>query len=240
MFDMLEGDNEEDAEPPIPMCEEWSALEQMSQEKEVVGIYISGHPLDDFKLEIDNFGKGTLAHATGDLDKIKGHELSIPVICTGVQDRMTKKGNPFGVLEVEDKEASHNFFIFGEDYVKFKPYFLPGQFLFIKGKATTKKWSKDENDLEFKIISIELLSELRDKLVKGITLNIESENVTEELINTIYEILGKHEGNCSFSMQVKDKKEGIVKLNSRTKRVDMNDEFLDCLNNIPEITYKLN
>jgi DNA polymerase-3 subunit alpha len=240
MFDMLEGDSEEDAEPPIPTCEEWSALEKMSQEKEVVGIYISGHPLDDFKLEIDNFARGNLAHATGDLQKIKGHELAIPVICTEVQDRMTKKGNPFGVLMVEDYYASHSFFVFGEDYVKLKPYFLPGQFLFIKGKATTKKWSKDEDDLEFKILNIELLSELREKKVTGITLSIETRDVNKDFIKSINEILKQHEGKCSFSVNVRDEKEGIVKLSSRSNKVDMNDEFLACLDNMPEISYKLN
>ena len=240
MFDMLEGDSEEEAEPPIPACEEWSALEKMSQEKEVVGIYISGHPLDDFKLEIDNFAKGTLAHVTGDLEKIKNHELSIPVICTGIQDRMTKKGNPFGVLEVEDYYASHSFFVFGEDYVRLKPYFLHGQFLFIKGKATTKKWSKDENDLEFKIMNIELLSELRETKVKGITLNIESKDVTQKFIDNIYQILDNHQGKCAFNIQVMDKENGIVKLNSRTKRVSVSDEFLAEINNFPEINYKLN
>ena len=212
----------------------------MSQEKEVVGIYISGHPLDDFKLEIDNFAKGTLAHVTGDLQKIKGHELSIPVICTGIQDRMTKKGNPFGVLEVEDYYAAHSFFVFGEDYVKLKPYFLQGQFLFIKGKATTKKWSKDEDDLEFKILNIELLSELRDTKVKGITLSIDSRDISEEFINNIYAILDEHQGKCAFNIQIKDDENRIIKLNSRTKRVTVSDEFIAQMDNIKEITYKLN
>ena len=240
MFDMLEGDSEEDTEPPIPTCEEWSALEQMSQEKEVVGIYISGHPLDDFKLEIDNFAKGNLAHVTGDLQKIKGHELSIPVICSGVQDRMTKKGNPFGILEVEDYYASHSFYVFGEDYVKLKPYFLHGQFLFIKGKATTKKWSKDEDDLEFKILNIELLSELRDTRVKGITLNIDSKDVSKAFIEKIYDTLDLHQGKCAFNIQIRDNENGIIKLNSRTKRVTVNDDFIALLDDMPEITYKLN
>ena len=120
------------------------------------------------------------------------------------------------------------------------PYFLQGQFLFIKGKSTTKKWSKDEDDLEFKILTIELLSELRDKSVKGITLNITTENVTQELIDTISDIVDLHEGKCDFSVQIKDNEEGVIKLLSRTKRVDLNDEFLDQLNKIEEISYKLN
>ena len=237
MFETLEG--EEIEEPVIPPCEEWSTLEKLNQEKEVVGIFISGHPLDDFKLEIDNFGKGNLGHIT-DLQKIKGHELAIATICTEVQDRMTKKGNPFGVLSVEDFYGSHDFFVFGEDYIRLKPYFIQGQYLFIKGKATQRKWSKDEDDLEFKILTIELLSELREKSVKGITLSIETEKVTEELINNISAIVEVHQGKCDFSMQVMDREEGVIKLLSRTKRVDLNDDFLDQLNQIKAISYKLN
>jgi DNA polymerase-3 subunit alpha len=237
MFDNVEG--EEIAEPIIPPCEEWSTLEKLNQEKEVVGIFISGHPLDDFKLEIENFGKGNLSHLN-DLQKIKGHELAIAAICTGVQDRMTKKGKPFGVLSVEDYYASHEFFVFGEDYIRLKPYFVHGQYLFIKGKAMPRKWSKDENELEFKISNIELLSELRESKVKSITLNIENDNVTEELINKIKAILDVHEGKCNFSIQVKDKEEGIIKLLSRSKRVDLNDVFLQQMDNIESVTYSLN
>ena len=162
MFDNVAG--EEIDEPVIPACEEWSTLEKLNQEKEVVGIFISGHPLDDFKLEIESFGKGNLSHLK-DLQKIKGHELAIAAICTGVQDRMTKKGKPFGVLTVEDYYSSNDFFVFGEDYIKLKPYFVHGQYLFIKGKAMPRKWSNDENELEFKISNIELLSELRETKV---------------------------------------------------------------------------
>ncbi len=236
MFDNVEG--EEIAEPVIPPCEEWSTLEKLNQEKEVVGIFISGHPLDDFKLEISNFAKGNLGHLA-DLQKIKGHELAIATICSGVQDRMTKKGKPFGVLSVEDYYASYDFFVFGEDYIKLKPYFVHGQYLFIKGKAMPRKWSKDENELEFKISSIELLSELRESKVKGITINVENEKVTEELINNIKAILEIHQGKCEFSIQVKDKEEGIIKLSSRSKRVDLNDDFLQQMNQMEEITYKL-
>jgi len=237
MFDNVAG--EEIEEPTIPPCEEWSTLEKLNQEKEVVGIFISGHPLDDFKLEIENFGKGNLSHLA-DLKKIKGHELAIPAICTGVQDRMTKKGKPFGVLSVEDYYGSHDFFVFGEDYIRLKPYFIHGQYLFIKGKAQSRKWSKDENELEFKISTIELLSELRDAKVKSITVSIENEKITEELINNIKALLDIHQGKCEFSMQVKDKEEGVIKLNSRSKRVDLNDDFLQQMDQIENITYKLN
>ena len=207
----------------------------------MIGIYISAHPLDDFKLEIDHFAKGNLSLLSKDLTKIKGQELSIPVICTGAQDRKSKKDKPYGILEVEDYYASHSFFVFGDDYVKkLKAYFLPGQFLLINGKATTKKWSKDEDDLEFKITSIELLTELRENKVKEITLAVRNEDVNDVFIKKITTILAQHQGKCSFNINIKDENEGVIKLSSRSNRVEMSDDFLACLDKLPEVNYKLN
>ena len=171
---------------------------------------------------------------------IKNKELAIATICTGVQDRLTKKGKPFGILEVEDFHASHSFFVFGEDYIKLKPYFISEQYLFIKGKVQPRPWSKDVDDVEFKISSIELLSELRDKSVKSITLNVETKDVTDEFIEKINAILTQHQGKCDFSIQVKDNEEGVVKLQSRTKRIELTDAFLESIDNMKEISYKLN
>ncbi len=237
MFDNVAG--EEMQEPPIPPCEEWGTLEKLNQEKEVVGIFISGHPLDDFDVEIKSFGKGNLS-LLEDVVKLKGKELAIAAICTGVQDRLTKKGKPFGVLQVEDYYASHDFFVFGEDYIKLKPYFIQGQYLFIIGSVQPRPWSSDVDDVEFKINSIELLSELRDKKVKKLTVNVETNDVTEELIEKINALLMKHEGKCDFSINIKDDEEGVISLSSRTKRIDVCDEFLKEIDNIKEVSYKLN
>ncbi len=237
---MFEGvDDGQIEEPKLPQCEEWSSYEKLKQEKEVVGIFISGHPLDDFEVEIKSFAKGNLTHLS-DLSKIKGHELALACVCVGVQDRMTKTGKPFGILEVEDYHSSHEFFVFGDDYVKLKPYFIKEQFLFIKGKAMPRKWSKDPNELEFKITSIELLSELREKQVKQLTVNVHNRDVSNELIEKIEQLLLQHQGKCTFRINVKDDEEGVISLSSRTKQVDVSDELLENIKQIREVSYKLN
>jgi len=236
MFDNVEG--EEVEEPPIPSCEEWSTLEKLNQEKEVVGIFISGHPLDDFKLEIENFGRGNISYLN-DLEKVKNKEMALAAICTGVQDRMTKTGKPFGILEVEDYHASYSFFVFGEDYIKLKPYFVQGQYLFIKGKVQPKKWAKDESDIEFKIHSIELLSELREKKAKNITINIHNNLVDDEFVNKIEQLVLQHTGTCELNIQLKDDDEGIINLLSRTKKIELSNDFISNLDQIKEITYKI-
>ena len=237
MFDAVEGQEEE--EPPIPPCEEWSTLEKLNQEKEVVGIFISGHPLDDFKLEIDNFCVGNIGHLQ-DLQRINGKDLALACICTGVQDRMTKNGNPFGVLEVEDYFASNSFYVFGEDYVKLRPYFIQGQYLFLKGKVQQKKWAKSEDEIEFKINSIGLLSELRDNRAKGLTVNIYNNLITEDFVNHIDTLVNKYPGNCSFSIQIKDEQEGIINMTSKNKKVALSNDFMDELEKINEINFKIN
>ncbi|MCB9359782.1 MAG: DNA polymerase III subunit alpha [Flavobacteriales bacterium] len=239
MFDMLEGDESAKIEePPIPNCPEWGTLEKLNREKEVVGIFISGHPLDDFALEIKSFAKGNLSHLQ-DVQKYKGAHLSLVGICTAAQERMTKKNTPFGILQVEDYSNSHEFFIFGEDYIKFRPYFVAGQFLFIQGSIQPRKWSKDPNDVEFRINSIELLSELREKKAKGITLTIDSNDVSDKLINEITEIINNHAGKYTLGFNLKDEKEGIIGLQVRTKKVELSNEFIRNLEEIKEIDYKI-
>jgi len=239
MFDMLEGDDStEMEEPPMPSCPEWGTLEKLNKEKEVVGIFISGHPLDDFTLEIKSFAKGNLTHLQ-DVQKYKGAHFSLVGICTDAQERMTKNNNPFGILQVEDYHTSHEFFIFGEDYIKFRPYFIAGQFLFIQGSVQPRKWSKDPNDVEFRINNIELLSELRNKKAKGITLNINSNDVTDELIKQIHELINSYQGNYTLGINLIDDNEGVIGLKARSNKIELSNDFISNLEKIKEINYKI-
>ncbi len=240
MFDMLEGDAAiEMQEPPLPICPEWGTLEKLNKEREVVGIFISGHPLDDFKLEIKSFTKGTLAHIKDDLQKIKGAQLALAGICTGAQERMTKNNNPFGILQFEDYNDAHEFLVFGEDYIKFRPYFITGQFLYIQGSVQARKWSKDPNDLEFKVTNIELLSELRSKRAKGITLNINNEDLSEELILEIDSLINSHVGNYTLGINLFDEHEGVVGIQSRNKKIELSNEFISNLEKLKVIKYQI-
>jgi len=238
MFDNIESEQIE--EPKIPACEEWSAFEKLNQEKEIVGIFISGHPLDDFKVEIDNFCNASLDDLNH-LVKNRGKELNMAVICTGAQDRQTKNGKPFGILSVEDYTATKDIYVFSEDYVKFKPYFLQNQYLFIKGKILPKKWGKEENDLEFKILKIELLSSVKEKMAKNLIIQINAEDIDIPFINKISKLSDKYKGNYFLSINVKDNEEGVIKFSSKSKKVDiLSSEFINELNSIENINYKIN
>lgn len=247
MFDMLNDDSSlKIEEPPIPNCEEWGTLHKLRKEKEVVGIFISGHPLDDFKIEINHFAKGDLAQLS-DLSAVEGKQFCIAGICVDFQEKMTKNNNPFGIIKIEDYADSFEFLLFGEEYIKYKAYFSQDQFLFIKGQVKDRenKWAKNnaapvEKKLEFSIQSIQLLSEVREKLAKGVTIIINYKDVNPELISQLNDLTINYPGNYNFDIYLLDLEEGTVGLFSRTKKVALTNEFFTNLEQISDIEYSIN
>ncbi len=246
MFDMLEGEQSmQIEEPPIPNCEEWGTLDKLRKEKEVVGIFISGHPLDDFKLEIKNFVKGELAELK-DLNAVEGKQFAIAGICVDFQERVSKTNKPYGIVRMEDYSDAHEFFLFGEEYIKYKAYFSKDQFLFIKGqvKQRENRWAKStdtvEKKLEFNISSIQLLSDVREKMAKGVTVIINYKDVTPEVITRLEELTTIHAGGYSFDISLLDLEQGTVGLFSRTKKVSLSNEFFANLEQISEVEYTIN
>src|SRR5690554_3777892 len=118
-------------EPVVPSAEEWGAMEKLAREKEVVGIYISGHPLDDYKYELKYFCNTNLSKIR-DLNSLLGKQVSVGGIITNVEHRITKTGKGWGFITLEDYEGSYDFRFFGEDYLKFKMYFNLNQFTYMR------------------------------------------------------------------------------------------------------------
>ncbi len=227
-------------EPKIPVCEPWNNLEQLKNEKDVVGFFISGHPLDTYKLEIENF----CYHSVSDTKKIeenKNKDLVFGGIVTGVHHGITKTGNPWGKIVIEDYRESTELAFFGEDYVKFKPYMVQGLFLYVKGKIAER--FRNSGNFEFKVSTIQLLSELRDKLARSITVNLPIKELSEEFINKFNEILTINSTiqprNCTLKFKVFDEKKVEVLLPSKKIKVNPNNDLLELLK-LHHLTFDLN
>lgn len=232
------GGNAEIPLPSVAPMEPFSQIQQLNIEKEVVGLFISGHPLDQYKLEIDSFTNCPLTALT-DLESLKGKELKMAGSVASFAHRTTKNGKPFGTLTLEDYHGSHTFFLFGEDYVKYKEYFMTGWFLFLTGKVEQRKWG-NENELEFKINNMMLLSEVRGKMVKGIRLHIDLDDLNYDLMEKLEAITIKYKGAAKLFIDVIDKKENItLELFSKKFTVDPSSEMIQELKSIPEIIYKV-
>jgi len=224
--------------PSVSSLEPFSQLQQLNIEKEVVGLYISGHPLDQFRVEIESFTNTPLTEFP-DMDTLrKKGDIKAAGMVTSFAHRTTKTGKPFGTLTMEDYHGGHTFFIFGEDYIKYKGYFMTGWFLYITGSVHPNKWK--ENEFEFKINHMMLLSEVRGKMIKGLRVNIDLDDLNYELMEKLESITRKYKGEAKLYINVIDSKENItLDLMSKNYKVDPSNEMIMDLGLIPEIVYQI-
>jgi DNA polymerase-3 subunit alpha len=218
-------------EPNIPKVESWPTLYQLNREKEVVGIYISGHPLDDFKYDIKhlcspNFHMGMLNLLTKEHNQ---KELRLAGIITKVEHRQSKTGKPFGSFEVEDYEGSSRMMLFGEDYLKFRPYLIESNFVYIRGKVQNRRFGPEikEDEFEFKVGVMDLLADARSKYVKGLTLNVNAFKVDEQMVDNLDSLMNKYKGKTRIKVSLIDNIEKIkIDMPSKNPGVELTNELL--------------
>jgi DNA polymerase-3 subunit alpha len=227
-------------EPALPAVDPWSALEQLHHEKEVIGFFLSGHPLDDHRLEIEHLCNVTLPELK-DLAQLAGRELCFSGIVTRAEHRIAKSGKQYGILGVEDHAGSHEFMLFSEEYLKFKTYLQPGTPLLMKGRAGLRTWGRDEGQMEFKLSQVDLLSDARDKYLTRLNLQIDAERLTEELAAEIGRLIKASPGTCTVHVQLRSNKENLM-VDAASKRggVALNEDLLLALNALTEVAWRLN
>ncbi|MBL7856701.1 MAG: DNA polymerase III subunit alpha [Cyclobacteriaceae bacterium] len=204
--------------PKVENVEPFTEIEKLNLEKEVVGIYISGHPLDNFRFEMEAFCN-TPCNQLTEIENLLGREVKLGGIVSGVEHRTTKTGKPFGKFTVEDYSGNCTFTLFGEDYLKFKNFMNIGWFLFIEGTVLKNSWG--QQNIEMKIRNIDLLNELGIKRTKGVQLRISADLITHDLIVKIEDVCQQYGGNTPLYLKVYDEREKInLELLSRKFRVN--------------------
>ncbi|HKJ43051.1 MAG TPA: DNA polymerase III subunit alpha, partial [Sunxiuqinia sp.] len=170
--------------PDIPEVPEWPKIVLLEKEKALIGIYLSSHPLDDYKLEIENFTSRefSLRDINSRIEVLKGRDLTFAGMVTDSLEAIGKTGNHYCKMTLTDYTDSYTFFFFGKDYVEFSKYCKKGLFLMIKGQVQ-ERYKSDM--LEFKIRNIELLDEVRKNNIKSVTLQLPLQAVSSELIHEI-------------------------------------------------------
>ena len=227
----------ETPKPNITPIEPFGEFEKLNIEREVVGLYISGHPLDDYDFEIQNFCNVELSQLN-ELEPLEGKDLRMAGIVSGFAHRTTKGGKPFGTLTVEDYNGNFTFFLFGDDYIKFKEYMMQGWFLFLQGRVARQKWG--DQRLEMKLINIDLLSELRDKRTKGVIVTMSADEVTAQVIDQIEKVCQDYKGELKLRFNVVDKESNIAsELISRKFTVNPSNEMIEEMKKIPEVECKV-
>ena len=228
-----------DTVKPLPSnCPDWPKLEKLNREKEVIGIYLSSHPLDDFKLEISTFTTTTLAEVQNLRDYLD-REVIVAGMITDSRNGIGKNGKPYGSFTLQDYSDSFRFMLFDKDYIENSKYLTTGYYLLVHGKVQKRRYKEDE--LEFSIKKINLLSSVKDELIKSITLKINPAFINDEMIKDLKEMIRENKGDTEVRFLFLDAEEKIsLPMFSRTCRVRLNNSFISYLDDHPGIDYKVN
>ena len=210
-------------EPIIPPSDEWGNIYALNKEKEVIGMFISGHPLDDFQLEIESFCNGSIG-MLNDLETNRNKDLLMAGIISEAEHRTTRKGDPFGTLIVEDYNDSYKIFLWRENYLKYKHFLNPGTFVALKGRIEIPP---RRSELEFTIHSIDLLQTLRETRANNVQLKVSTKALDQIMISDLNKLFMENQGDCPVQFLVYDPLDKIeVKMPSKTIKVGLNNDFV--------------
>ncbi|HET8854834.1 MAG TPA: DNA polymerase III subunit alpha [Salinimicrobium sp.] len=229
-------------EPVVPPCEDWGTMEKLKREREVVGIYLSGHPLDDFKIEMQNFCTAKVSDFN-ELDRFLNREMCFGGVIGDVQHRTSKTGKGWATFTIEDYSDSFDFRIFGEEYLKFRHFLIPNSFVFIKvfikeGWINKDTGKKGDPRLQFNFF--QMLQDVMESNAKKLTIQLDIEDLQEEKIDFLEEVFKAHDGGNQLNFVVYEQKEKIkVHMSSRRQKIRISQELLNLLEE-QQIHFKLN
>jgi DNA polymerase III subunit alpha len=205
--------------PTIPKVEEWNLIQKLNYEKDCVGIYLSGHPLDDFKMEM-GFANTTLEK----IADIRGQKIKLAVFVSAAQQRVAQNGNPWGFFTIQDYSGSYEFRLFKENYARFAPILQVGASVFIEGEMRTR-FNSEEYELNIK--EVRFLGGLSDDLTESITVMIPIEQISHQMIEDLDVICRKHKGKHKLKVQFLDAtNRQTLHLFSPDKKVNANGDFI--------------
>lgn len=226
------------AHPEIPKVQKWSDLERLGKERDLIGIYLSAHPLDEFSLVLNHVCNLSMSDIE-DKEAYKNKEVKIGGLVSDVREGFTKKGKPYMIVKVEDFSGSGEIPLFGDDYINFGKYGRPGLYVFIKGRIQPKRYN--ENEYELKINSIELLPDVKDKLIEKITITLPLHEMNKQMIEELSMLTKKNPGNSLLYFEVVDGERNMrIDLFSRNFKVEVKKELIDYIIDNENLLFKIN
>jgi DNA polymerase-3 subunit alpha len=226
------------SKPIIPQCESWSDLERLDKEKELVGIYLSAHPLDEYRTILE-YVCNTRAIELADLESLQNRDILIGGIVTNVREGMGKTGKPFGIMKLEDFSGTGEIALFGNDYVNFGKYFRKGIYLLIKARVEPNRWKPHMFDL--RISSISLLQDEKDKLIEKISISVPIGELDESEITELSALIKEHPGQTTLYFQVMDEDKNIsLNFFAQDTHLNVSRELVEFLSGNERMTFTIN
>ena len=247
-------------EPVLAPCPAWGLIEKLKYEKDVIGIYLTSHPLDNYKFEIKHFCQNKVSDlqlinkmkaneveedVMLEFKRIQNKEVVIGGIIASANHRVAKSGKPFGAFIIEDYSDSYEIMVFGEDYVKFRGYLQEGFFVQIRGLVQER--FRQAGNWGFELKNIQLLSDLREKMAKSFTIQCPLQLLNEQFVQQIHHLIQSTtvvegvQSNCQLKFKILDMEdELVVEMPAKTMKINLTNDFLDGLEKFEGVNYRLN
>ena len=233
-------DDIEIATPVVPKSDvRWSDIERLNKERELVGIYLSAHPLDEYKIILDNLCNAKCADLA-DMSKLNGREdIVLGGIVTAVRQKFTKSGEPCGFVTVEDFEGSGEIPLFGQDWGRWNGMFTEGASVYVTAKLQPR--FMHSNQMEFKVQNVEYLQRVKEKAVERITISMNTDLLDNQVVADLNEIIFSNPGKTQLFFQLRDSRgANHVLLRSKTCGVDVRHTLIDYIEKIDGLDYHIN
>ena len=228
------------ATPQVPVAvEEWSNLERLNKERDLVGIYLSAHPLDEYSIVLKGMCN-THCQELGDREALARKEgFQLGGIVTQVREKTTKRGEPCGFVTIEDFEGSGELALFGEEWAKWRGMMVEGYTLYIQGKCAPR--FQNSTFLTIQISNIQFLSSAKADNIEKFTISFNSDAIDDAMVTDLTTLLSEHPGNIQLYFQIKSQESTTpLVLHSRNQTIDVNRELLSYLDANPAMEYRIN
>jgi DNA polymerase-3 subunit alpha len=236
-FSLFGTDMVEVSTPPIPPAESWSTLERLNKERDLVGIYLSGHPLDEYAVILRDI---CTMHATDleDPSEFVDCDFSLGGIVTNVKTGISKRGSGYGIVTIEDYSGQGEIALFGQDWPKWGGYMMVGSTLYITGQVQPGRY--DATRVQLNIGDIQYLGDVKDNLIQKITIHLQVETLTEELVMMLSDTLKKESGNVEVEVVFRSTDGTTLAMKPTNMKVKVSRQLMDFLQTHEGIEYTVN
>ena len=235
------GDGVEIMQPPVPKNDvRWSDIERLNKERELVGIYLSAHPLDEYKIILDNLCNAKCAELADRCAALKDREdITLGGIVTGIQRRFSKDNKPWGIITLEDFEGSGELTLFGDNWLNLNGKFIEGAAVYITGKMASRFYNSDQKEL--KVSNVELLQTVKEKAIDRITISLVTDLLNDQIVADLNEIISTNPGKTKLFFQLRDSSgKNHVLLRSKSNGVDVRHTLIDYIEKHEMLDYQIN
>ena len=224
--------------PRLPECEHWPLTVQLDHEKEVTGMFLSGHPLDHYKFEMKHYGVTPIADFNEFKEAIRmhpnpGRPFRLIGLVADAQHKIARSGNKYGNFIIEDYSGKTDIILFSEDYLRLTPFLQQGSTVFITGYFK-QRYNKEE--FEFKVMTVSLAETMKRNMTKQVTIEAHPQNISKELVSFVEKNVKNYPGKSTLKFTLAEPKNRMkISLVSMNNGFEMNEEMIQFLEKSPEL-----